>query len=798
MGFTVETCNDINNRVFLDRDDILESIEENVRKYNDHEFFRLVVFYGMGGIGKSRLINKIYDIYRDGRCNVYRFPLEILNHETIPSILLCIRERFDYTPHFDYALCKYWEFISYGRVDRESLYSVPEKLIVRLGKLFDAAVGQGLLNTEQLIGKIIVAFEARTITDAEKEKVSNLLQGKIEDLYIHLAQVLAKDIESILDKQKYMFLFDAYDLGRSSYKFDWLKHFINSFENGMFFVTSRELLDWFNNPLVDKNAVKCYALDCIPPEKVNEYLATQHYTQAQIDFIIEKTKCIPLYLDLAMQVNKEESVSINAFIAFNSKNDLIRNFLSHFSADEQVIIDYLSVVKIFNATIYEYAVRFNNSSLLKYSFYNFQKSTIIRYVENYNELYKIHSVLAENIAYFVDPQIRAKIIIDYLITIHARIIPDECLPDDTKYTLIINIYSLLENEKIIILEQQSEQLIDFFLYLLDRGYGNDFYHYIVSVTNRKQSNLFYIYQYIIGKMIRGSNIAAGLKCLQSIPMDACNFGKHKKSLTCDINYILSISGKYLEAETAMRKFADALKDSEKNESYYIKGMIYNLDMQMLRGKFKSATLQLELLSNDVSNEKLSYEIQKAIGHCYRFNFLFDTALMHYKKGGESIFNMSYYYTVCCETYCYYEPQKVFDLYDKAIKENEKYNNHNNLGKIYYSMAIANAISHNIYQAKRYIKMAHAKFNHTKYYAGNLFTFMAEVYIEYSQTKDVSSKTIVKIKKYINKINNIYSYLLLPIYIIKDNHKIIDHFKYIYEWFDYDSTLKNIKSFLAQL
>ena len=49
--------------------------------------------------------------------------------------------------------------------------------------------------------------------------------------------------------------------------------------------------------------------------------------------------------------------------------------------------------------------------------------------------------------------------------------------------------------------------------------------------------------------------------------------------------------------------------------------------------------------------------------------------------------MAYYLTVCCETYCYYKPEKVFDFFENAIVENEKYNNHNNLGKIYYSIAI---------------------------------------------------------------------------------------------------------------
>ena len=505
-----------------------------------------------------------------------------------------------------------------------------------------------------------------------------------------------------------------------------------------------------------------------------------------------------MYLDLAIGMDKQDLFLDNKLIGFDSKEDLVKNFLSHLDAEEQIIIDYLSIVNLFNGVIYDYAVKFNNFSLQKFPFSDFEKSTIVRYVEQFNGLYKIHAVLAQNIAYFVNVQTRAKIIDDYLTTIHSRILPDECFYDDTKYNLIINVYRLVENEKIMISEQQSEKLIDLFFYLVDRSYGNDFYNYIININDKRRSNLFYIYEYIIGKITRGSNIVEGLRRLQSIPIDTCNFGKHKKSLVCDINYVLSISGEYSEAEKRMHEFATDLKDDEKKEHYYIKGKLYHSDMQMLRGRFKSAAMDLELLANDVISEKLCYEIQKAIGHCYRFNFLFDTALKYYSRANNSPYNMSYYLTVCCETYCYYDPQRVFDLYNRAIEENQKYNNHNNLGKIYYSMALAKLISHDTYQAKKYIRQAHSEFNGTKYHAGNFFTMIAEAYLEYSETKDVSSETIRTLKKQLKKIDYIYEYLLLPIYVIKDNNKMIDQFRLKYEWFSFDSTLENIKTFLALL
>lgn len=800
MGFTTIECHDTPDREFLDRHDILDSVEHIVCQYNasSTDFYKLFVFYGMGGIGKSRLIKEIITCYQDGPCNVYHFPLEIRNCETIPSILLGIRKNFENTPHFDYALFKYWDYISYDRVDRTGFSSISQKIINKFAKIFDSTIGQGFTDTEHLVSLLIELFENRVITDLEKKNVSNLLQDKIENFYTYLAEQLAADIEHELRGQKFMFLFDAYDLGRCGYKFDWLRCFVNSFQTGLFFVTSREQLNWFAEGKTNYALIECYSLDCIPQDEVRKHLSEQHYEREQIDCIIKNTECIPLYLDLAMRLDKNTFSADHKAVRVTTKEQLVKYFLSHLNIDEQTIIEYLSVVRIFNETVYDYAVKFNNFSPQQFCFSEFKRSTIVRYIEDIDGLYQIHAVLAKNIADFVKEQIRIKIVDDYLRTIHTRILPDESLTDDTKYTLIVNVYHLMEHENIIVSEGQSEELIDLFFYLLDRGYGNDFYDYIKSVNNNQGNHLFYIYQYITGKIIRGSNIEKGLACLQSIPLDVCDFGKHKKSLICDINYILSISGEYAEAEKRMNQFANELTESEKHENYYIKGIIYNCDMQMLRGKFKSVVMDLELLANNVSDKKLGYEIQKAIGHCYRFNFLFDEALRYYSRTCNRAYNMLYYHTVCCETYCYYEPQRVFDLCDEAIEENLKYNNHNNLGKIYYSMAIAYTVSHDTYRASKYIKKAHTEFNNTKYHAGNLFAMMAEVYLEYSETRDVSTENIIKIKKQLKKIDDIYSYLLLPIYVIKGNHKMIESMESAYEWFDFSGTVENINRFLDQL
>lgn len=798
MGFYKEEKVQNTDRVFLDREDILKKIEESVLSYKDNKsFYKLFSFYGMGGIGKSRLVNQIYNTYNGTDLTLYKFHLEILNHETIPSILLHIRKEFSYTPHFDYVLLRYWDLINYDRANKEIFENVISKSIRFISSTVDNLLLSGCGNLEKIVKIILEEYEEREIDSDEIENVTKLLQGKIEDLHYYMSKALAQDIEKEIEESKYVFIFDAYNLDKTSRKYDWLKYFINNFENGMFIVTSREPLEWFEQCQVDASVVENIPMDSIPKDVVREYLLEQKYSNSQINLFIEKTDCIPLFLDIALRISEKEGFSSQTFVGFNDKKDLVKHLLNHLSSDEQIIIEYLAVVRLFNEEIYNKSLEFNKLSYLNHSFSKFKECTVLRYVEEFNGLYKIHSILANNISVLMEKRLRHKIIEDYINFVWARITTSELLYDDIKYNFILNIYILVEKEHLSVDREISEKLLDMYFYLVDKSYEIEFINRIISLEREEQSPLTYIYQYFIGNTERLSNIKKGLQRLENIPISECNFGRHTKSLQCDINYLLSISGKYNQAEEKMDEFVKKLNESDVGQRYYIKGIIYDCDMKMLRGKFNSSIQGLLLLINQGPNQNLLFEINKAIGHSYRFNFLLDKAFEQYSICGTDK-NLDYYLTVYCETNCYFNPEQVFKFYNLAIEENRKHNNHNNLGKIYYSMAIAKIVKTEYLSAEKYIKKAYTEFKGTKYQAGNLFVLIAEAYLEYGTLRRISSKTIKKITEYVDGINGIYEYLLLPLYVARKDIQKVNEFKEKFEWISYNETIENINTFINQL
>lgn len=801
MGFYKEEDTKNEDRIFLDREDILEKIEEIVRLYNENsDYYKLIVFYGMGGIGKTRLTDQIYNKYSGTMLDLHKFSMEILNGETVSSILIHIRSEFSHTPHFDYVLFRYLDFINYDRVDRRRFEPIIHKVITYFATNVDSNVFKGWGRLEKIVNLLLSEYEQRVISKEEKEQVTKLLQGKIEDLHCYMAKVLAKDIENDTKGMKNFFIFDAYNQDVNIKKCDWLKHFVNSFNRGVFIVTSREQLDWFENCEVDTSVIENISLDAIPENFIQEYLSAKNFTFEQISIIVEKTDGIPLFLDVALKIIENEGFKRNTFVGVRSKRDLVEAFLSHLTIEEQNIVEYLAVVRLFNEEIYDNALNFNNLSCLNHIFSEFKKSSIVRYVEEFNGIYKIHSILAKNISHLMDNGLRHKVINNYIEVVQARIITNYSIYNDEKYSFILNIYELVEEEQLPIDKKLSEKLLDMYFFLVDKSYEIEFARNFSNLEGKNRSTLKYIYWYIQANLDRLDDIKKGLSELELIPKEACNFGKHIKSLQCDMNYLLSISGKYNEAEKNMSLFVKNLNEKELDERYYAKGVLYDCDMRMLRGKFDDSISDLLILKarlDDSRDDNLFFTINKAIGHNYRFNFMLDKAKRFYFDNDKDK-NLDYFYTVYCETECYFNPELVFSIYDIAIEENIKHNNHNNLGKIYYSMAISKIVKGEYSVAQKYIKKAHNEFDRTKYKAGNLFVLIVEAYLEYSKTKKISSKTTKKLQEYIEYIDGIYEYLLLPIYVAREDDKEIEKFKHKFEWLSYDETIENIKKFIVQL
>ena len=122
MGFK-----DIINKeklLFKDRETFIQNIKtyyQNMK--NQKPFFQIVPISGMGGVGKTRLLNELISILKeayssDSNQAIFKITLEIAGSDSFLNALTKLRAQIkDVCPLFDYTFLVYWKQTQISKLD---------------------------------------------------------------------------------------------------------------------------------------------------------------------------------------------------------------------------------------------------------------------------------------------------------------------------------------------------------------------------------------------------------------------------------------------------------------------------------------------------------------------------------------------------------------------------------------------------------------------------------------------------------------------------------------------------------
>ncbi|MDY0064704.1 MAG: hypothetical protein RBS25_06500, partial [Bacilli bacterium] len=101
------------NKIFTDRVEPKIFLQKELsRLKNTEEYKKIVNFFGIGGIGKTRFLKEMkYKEEKTGIINFIQISFDTYEYDTPVKILLCMRKQFediDFT-FFDYALIQYYQ-----------------------------------------------------------------------------------------------------------------------------------------------------------------------------------------------------------------------------------------------------------------------------------------------------------------------------------------------------------------------------------------------------------------------------------------------------------------------------------------------------------------------------------------------------------------------------------------------------------------------------------------------------------------------------------------------------------------
>lgn len=794
---------------FIDREIYTNQIESSYKDFlHNYVGLKILFFYGAGGFGKTALLNRAVSIMHNSK-PLY-ITLEITDRDDKLDILIKFRKklpvRYSY-PLFDYAIQLLWNNLNTAQLDTD-FYDFTQKNLVQFIKACtDVAVtALSPVGIAAASGMDILEQVYKTLkTIYGKHKISSILENiKImqpHELIDKLPELLGLDIHKAFLETPLIFIIDSYQQysKRLIEPSGWLISLISYIEYGYFIITSREKIHWPDNL---KKYVKSYELGILPEDDVRSTFKSEFFLSDElIDNIITVTGCIPIYLDLAVRAldNNDKNCFPCDQIYFKSKEDIVNKFLTHLPEDEQEAIKVLSVVQIFNEEIFDYLIKELNLPVAVTKFEDICQRTLIRNVEHDYHFYKTHDIISENISRLIGKKTVQYILNSYIKIIRSRVIYHYTSIEASmllKHILLLIIFNELSVD-----ETTIEKILDIYFFIKESLLPfncddiKDFHNY---------EPLKYLYNFIKALSEERQNSIVRLKYLNTIPEQTAMFGKHIKSLKIMKGYLRALCEGTQWLKAAVDEINPLLSNKESQEWYYGQTKIFFGDCYISYGMFKTGIKELEtyarLIPELACKENDSFQVARHLAHGYRFNMFLEEAEILYasiiegENTNHTLLQEVYILTNLCETCCFFKPEKVLSIKEKAFELANKFDDLKSKGKISYSLAIVYIYKRQYTVARQYIEDS-INFNREDgYIAGQLYAYMARAYYEYSYYGNVSVETESIIRNIQKKIH-VYGYFSVPLAMMQGHYSELLRLRTEYEWLNFDKTLLAYRKFL---
>lgn len=807
-------CDKQNKIDFIDRQfyqTLINNAYEEISKYPAG--FKIIFLYGPGGFGKTYLLKNCLKKMINPQVKPIHISLEITSKDDELDILIKFRKALPqkhFYPLFDYTIQFLWNSLNTSQIDDKFLSFTKSSLwqFVKSGADITVTASTAIIP----VG-IATASIANLISDVYdklknlfgKHSISHILDDIANmaphDLINLLPKLLGIDIYRAFFNETLVFIIDSYQqysrhLADSS---SWLTTLVQNIGYGLFVITSRENISW---PDDIKKYVISKNLDELPKKEVFQELIKKFEAYPQlVENIIEVTGCIPIYLDLAVKSldsNNLKRLSHNQFY-FKSKEDIVRKFLIHLPEDEQEAITTLAIVQIFNEEIFEFFVKDLQLSVSILRFNGICQRSLIRNLEYDNCFYKTHQVISENISQITNKSIIQRVLKSYITVIRNRVVYN--------YTniqinmLFKHIISLIIANDLSLMEDDIEKLLDIYFVIKESLLPFDCDDIQEFASYQPLSQIYYFLK-ALSEERKDSNIR--LNWLDKINEVSCKFGKHIKSYRLMKGYMKALCESCQHLKTTVEEINPSLSEAEKQEWYYGQTKIFFGDCNISYGNFKTGIRELQsyscLLPKLVGKENDAFQITRHIAHGYRFNMFLEDAEILYRSliEGDGIMptplQKVYILTNLCETCCYFKPDEVLKIKNKAFSLAEKFSDLKSKGKICYSLAIVNLLQRDYECAAQNIRDSILYNKQDGYIAGQLYAYMVQAYYEYAQYGIVLDSTLGIIKNIQTEIQ-VYGYFSLPLAMMQGEYSELNQIRNQYEWLNFDKTALTYRQFL---
>ncbi|MFC4053900.1 tetratricopeptide repeat protein [Actinomadura syzygii] len=329
-----------------------------------HESPRVFNLVGVGGIGKSRLLQELRqrstETHRTATLDL-QVPALRQQEDALAVLRVELGRQGVKFDRFDIAYAVLWQRLHpHLRLSRRELPFVDES--EALSQVLDGAAGVPVFGTGvgllRLLGKATTGIRQRHWIKGD-DTLSRLDDFSNSELADAVTYLFAEDLRDGSDRPYVVFV-DAYEAlapaaGRSGPVMGadvWLRDLVAQLDRGVVVIASREPLGWASIDPAWNEVIHGQRVDGLPMEARLELLSEGGITDHAARLAIATaSQGLPFYLHLAVDTRTTARQAAPA--APVSSEEILQRFLAHVAADEIRTLELLSVARTFDYEIFQ-------------------------------------------------------------------------------------------------------------------------------------------------------------------------------------------------------------------------------------------------------------------------------------------------------------------------------------------------------------------------------------------------------------------------------------------------------------
>ena len=405
------------NEEFIDREDA-KSLYRDKLLYNKKQY-NIIFFYGVGGIGKSKLRREICRIHKEENKEGITFYLDLnaADDRNLGSGILKLVDSCDTKIDFRcfemaYALYfrKKHPSASYGR-DKDM---VVDNTLVGIGLNIIGVFDNGITGTTaEIVERTIRAISNRNIDSEVREELKQFENYSIAEMEERLPLFFQYDLHSYLEKHrdaKVLIVFDTFEalnenvieqVHRSKNE-RWVQEIIEYFDSETFpdlliMIFGRDEIEWDGEwvELIDQHCLREFT-----DEYSKEYLHKVGIDDEKIiNSIVNSSKGFPFLLYLSAEtyanmknVGKEPSVGDFG----GSYPEIIERFIYNLDKDTVEVLRLMSIPNYYDSEIFMLLIKTYNISFPVTEYEQFNKYSFVSF-DKKEQQYYIHDLMKKGI-----------------------------------------------------------------------------------------------------------------------------------------------------------------------------------------------------------------------------------------------------------------------------------------------------------------------------------------------------------------------------------------------------------------